>query len=100
MDTSITPGLIGIVIGILGGVVGTYFSIHNTKTPAERRFMVRASIGVWFGISVFLTVLFLLPSSWRWLAWLPYPIALPLGVRYINQRQTAISESDRNAEPY
>lgn len=96
MDTSITPALIGSAIGIIGGIVGTYFSIHNTKTPVERRFMVRASIWVWLGVSVFLAVLFLVPSPWRWLAWLPYAIILPLAIRYMDRRQNAIRESSRN----
>jgi cell division protein FtsW (lipid II flippase) len=97
MDTLLTPGLIGSVIGILGGLVGTYFSIHNTKTPAERRFMVCAAIWTWLGVFAFLAVLFLIPVPWRWLAWLPYVIILPLAIRYMNRRQNAIRESDRNA---
>jgi len=97
MDTSIAPGIIGGAIGILGGVVGTYFSVHNTRTPAERRFMIRASIWTWFGVALFLGVLFLLPSAWRWVAWLPYVVILPIGIRYINKRQRATRELDRNA---
>ena len=97
MDTSLSPGLIGGCIGVLGGVVGTYFSIHNTKTPAERHFMVRAAIWTWLGVSAFLAVLFILPVTWRWLAWPPYAIILPLAIRYMNRRQNAIRESDRNA---
>ncbi len=97
MDTLLTPGVIGGCIGILGGVVGTYFSIHNTKTPAERRFMVRAAIWIWLGVSAFLAALFTIPVPWRWLAWLPYVIILPVAIRYMNRRQNAIRESDRNA---
>ena len=87
----------GAVMGVLGGIVGAYVSIRNTKTAAERRFMVRASIWAWIGISAFLVVLFLLPSPWRWLIWVPYAILLPLGIRYVNRRQTAIRQGDREA---
>ena len=97
MDILLTPGLIGGFIGILGGVVGTYFSIHSTKTPVERRFMVRAAIWTWLGVSAFLAALFLIPVPWRWLAWLPYAIILPFAIRHMNRRQNAIRESDRNA---
>ena len=97
MDKLLNPGIIGSCIGILGGVVGTYFSIHNTKTPVERRFMVRKAIWTWLGVTAFLAALFLIPIPCRWLAWLSYAIIFPLAIRHMNRRQSAIRESDRNA---
>ncbi len=97
MDTSLTAGLVGAAFGILGGIAGTYFSIHNTKTPTERRFMVLASIGIWVGVSGFLGLLFLLPSAWRWVAWLLYAVILPLAIRDINRRQKALRDPDGDA---
>jgi len=51
-------GIIGGILGAIGGVVGTYFSIKNTSGSIERRFMVKASIIMWFAIILFLSGLF------------------------------------------
>ena len=95
-----TPEIIGLAggaVGVLGGIIGTYFSIHNTKTSAERRFMWRASICVWLGIGLFLAALYFLPAQWKWVPWGPYAIALSLSIRYINTHARFLRESDRNA---
>jgi hypothetical protein len=39
--------VLGSLIGILGVVIGTWYSIRHAKTPDERRFMVHCAIGVW-----------------------------------------------------
>ena len=36
-------------MALIGGVVGTYFSIKNTNGPRERAFMIRASATCWGG---------------------------------------------------
>ena len=87
-------GLAGAVIGLLGGVVGTYFSIKNTQGPRERAFMVKFSAGTWIAVLVFLAALMLLPSPYRFYAWIPYGIALPLGIRYCNRRQQDIRQQE------
>ena len=96
MNPSTLAPLVGGAVGVLGGIVGTYFSIHNTKSPAERRFIGRAAAWTWFGLSIFLAVLFLLPEPWRWLVWIPYTFILPFAIRHMNRRQNAIRESDRS----
>ena len=40
-------GIVGSAIGVLGAFIGTYFSIKNTRTSAERRFIVKCAIGMW-----------------------------------------------------
>ena len=77
MDIGLIGGILGSVLGIAGGAVGTYFSIRNTQGPMERAFMIRASIVVWLALIVFLAALLLLPDPWRLLAWIPYGILLP-----------------------
>lgn len=89
------PGLIGGIIvgsllGIAGGVVGTYFSIKNTLGPRERAFMIRASIVAWVAITAFLVGLLLLPNPYRHFLWIPYIPALLLGIRWCNRRQLQI----------
>ena len=48
MDWITVAGWIGPVvgggIGLLGGAIGTYCTIKNTRGPRERRFAIKASI--------------------------------------------------------
>ena len=87
MDTGVVGGLIGAGIGALGGLVGTYFSIKNTAGPRERRFMIRVAIVAWIAVSAFVAGLLLLPRPYNFLLWIPYAIALPLGIFWCNRRQ-------------
>jgi Ca2+/Na+ antiporter len=66
-------GVLGALIGLGGGVFGTYCSIKNTRTAAERRFMVRSSVVLWLVV----IVMVLVPSTLSpfgiipvWLQWM------------------------------
>ena len=87
-------GIIGGVLGCIGGIIGTYFSIKNVNGPRERAFMIRCAVVGWIAIIIFLILLFLLPNPYRYLLWIPYGIALPLGILYGNRRQNMIRESE------
>jgi hypothetical protein len=43
----ILVAILGSVLGVLGGVVGCYFSIKNTDGPRERGFVVRVALAGW-----------------------------------------------------
>ena len=86
----IIGGILGSVIGCAGGVIGTYFSIKNTNGPLERKFMIKISVWAWIAVTIFLALLIGLPTPYRFLMWVPYGFALPLGIRYINKRQAEI----------
>ena len=94
MDAGLIGGILGWVLGLGGGIVGTYFSIKNTKGPQEKAFMIKASIVAWAAISVFLLLMFLLPTPYRFWLWLPYGILLPLGIRTINKRIAEIRQKE------
>lgn len=83
-------GIAGSVIGVMGGAVGTYFSVKNTRGPRERAFMIRCAVVAWVAIAIFLLLMFLLPSPYRHYLWIPYAILLPVGIRYCNERQREI----------
>jgi zinc transporter ZupT len=59
--------ILGSALGIFGGVFGTWASIRNTRTPAERRFMIRCSLVVWAGVMLFLVALLVVPQSYNYL---------------------------------
>ena len=87
-------GIVGTAIGFAGGVIGTYYSIKNTNSPLERKFMIKASTWTWIAGIIFLGMLIGLPSPYRFLVWIPYGFLLPVGIRYINNRQAQIRAMD------
>lgn len=89
MDTANIGGIIGSVLGILGGLVGTYFSIRNTNSPRERRFVIRAAILVCFALGLTALAVFYLPTL-RALAWVPICVMVVVGVPLWNRRQEMI----------
>ena len=90
MDAGTIGGLAGGGLGLLGGAIGTYFSIKNTSGSRERAFMIRVAVIAWIGVTAFLAGLLLLPKPYNFLLWVPYGIALPLSIRWCNRRQQQI----------
>lgn len=100
MDAGTIGGIIGGSLGLAGGAIGTFASIKNTQGPRERQFMVRVAMAAWIGITLFLLLLFVLPTPYRWLIWIPYGVALPLAILILNRRQQAIrSDEERTRRP-
>jgi hypothetical protein len=97
MDNGLAGAIVGSVIGLAGGIVGTWFSIRNTSGPRERSFMVRVSVIAWIAITAFVAGLLLLPRPYNWLLWVPYAIALPLCIRSLNRRQQQIRAEETAA---
>jgi len=87
----------GSLVGVLGGAIGTWFSIRNTSGPRERAFMVRTAAVMWVMISLFLVLLYFLAEPWNRLIWIPYGIGLVAAIHYCNRRQLAISAEEAAA---
>jgi MFS family permease len=100
MHAGFIGAIIGCVLGLAGGIIGTYFSIKNTNGPKERAFIVRAAVIGWIAIGIFLALLLILPSPYRWFMWIPYGILLPVGIIFGNKRQAKIrAEESKTAKP-
>ncbi len=82
--------ILGSCIGLLGGLFGTWCSIRNTQSPAERAFMIRCSIAVWLLVTAFVASLLLIPVPYNHLLWLPYVILLILAIRRLNGVQARL----------
>ena len=98
------PGTIGLiggigggVIGVMGGAIGTYFSIKNTAGPRERAFMIKMAAWTWIAITAFLVALWWVPLPGRALLWVLYGISLPLAIRAANRRQSRIHREESAA---
>jgi hypothetical protein len=87
-------GIVGSVMGVMGGVIGTWASIANTNGPRERAFVIRASVLCWLGIMAFLAGLFLVPSPWNLLLWIPYGPLLVISIRKWNREQMRIRDEE------
>jgi hypothetical protein len=87
-------GITGGLLGLLGGVIGSWFSIKNTNGPRERAFMIRATAVCWVAILLFLGLMFALPMPYRFFLWIPYGVLLPLGISYWNRRQRQIRREE------
>ena len=98
MNPGLIGGIVGSLFGLIGGLVGTYFSIKNTNGPRERTFMIKSAFVCWVAIAVFLALLFLLPSPYRWFLFVPYGILLPLGINYGNKTQQRIRREESSSE--
>jgi len=89
-------GIGGSVIGLMGGAAGRYFSIRNTKTPAERAFMVKVSVAAWLGLCILVILPLALSMSGiipRWAYWACFALCFVLlgpGIRWANKRQAEL----------
>lgn len=85
-------GIAGGAIGLMGGAIGTYFSIKNVRTEAERRFMIRCAVAMWIGLVGFvilpacLVVAKLVPSWAAWCLWLPFMLIAIRMIPRLNRR--------------
>ena len=91
---------IGSFIGLLGGVAGTYFAIKNTNGRRERAFAIKASIVCWILVLGFVAAMLLIPTWHKHLLWIPYAIALSLGIRYWNKIQFRIRHEESGDSPH
>ena len=95
-------GLVSVIaggmVGVAGGIVGTYFRIRKTNGPKERAFAARAAGVCWLGASTFLVCLFLATGGWQWTLWAAY-LPLPFWfVRWANEGLDHARVQDMAAE--
>ena len=86
----------GSVAGRLGGVVGGYCSIQNSRSPRERALMIGASVEAGVVVALFLGAMWLPPQPYRGLLWLPYSFVLFWGIRTIHCTQTELHALEAN----
>jgi hypothetical protein len=92
-------GIAGLIIGTIGGIIGTFCSIRNTNGPRERAFTIKASVVMWIAGILFISLLLFLPTPYRWFLWVPYGILLPIVIISWNKTQQRIrNEESSNVE--
>jgi len=98
MDMGLMGATVGTAIGLLGAVIGTYCGIKNTKTTAERSFVIKFVIGMWVGVILLIGlpgVLSLTGIIPKWTFWVTCPVFVILFVPtafWANKRQAALRD--------
>src|SRR5437588_1720572 len=82
--------IVGGLLGMLGGAIGTYVSVKNTGSPRERAFMIRAAVICWLGILLFLGAQYALPLPWSAMLWVAYVPLLFWAIQKWNRQQAQI----------
>lgn len=70
--SGISGAVLGPIVGLLGGIFGTWASIKHTKSARERRFVVTMSIVVWLALVLLIAVPLVLALAGvisRWACW-------------------------------
>ena len=94
MNIGLIGGIAGSTLGLVGGLLGAYFSFKNAKGPRERHFVIWMSMACFVYVGSFLAVLFLFPQS-RPEIFVPYVIILVVGINYSNRRQSTIRQEEQ-----
>lgn len=92
--------VLGPILGLLGGVLGSWCSIKNTNSPRERRFMIRMTVLLWLllfalvGLPLTMVVAEMVPP---WICWsclgMFFVLLLPL-IFWGNARQRRIQSEE------
>lgn len=70
--SGLTGAVLGPIVGVLGGLFGTWVSIKNTKSARERRFMITIGIIGWLVLILLIAVPLILAVTGvipRWACW-------------------------------
>jgi uncharacterized membrane protein YfcA len=92
MNVGLVGAIAGSAVGIVGGLIGTYFSYRRAKNVNERRFVIFGSTGIFVYVGSFLAVLFILPQTHPTI-FIPYAIILVVGITYLNRRLNKIQRN-------
>ncbi len=93
------PGWIGAIVGVAGGLFGTYCGIKNTNGPRERAFMIKGAIVCWVYVLCYFLLIVFLPRPYGWFAAIPYALVLCLGIVYANRTQRKIRQEESPTQP-
>ncbi len=105
LATGLTGAILGPILGLLGGVLGAWCSIKNTKSPRERRFMIRMTILVWvlltllIGIPLVLMLSDAIPRSAYWVCFTAFFVVLVPLIFCSNAHQRQIQIANGTFQP-
>jgi hypothetical protein len=98
MCLGVYGGLVGGLLGMAGGCLGTWAAVRNAGSPAERSLTIKASLWFWL-VSLGVFALFLiLPGEWRWAVLVVYWVFFPLFIVGVSRRLKVIRSRHREVQ--
>ncbi|MQX35780.1 hypothetical protein [Roseospira navarrensis] len=103
-EWGLVGGIAGAVIGVLGGAIGSWASIRNARPGGVRRFMVRATVGLWaimalLGTLIALSLTGTLPTWVIWATQGVFFVGLGPAIVLMNRHLRHLEASDDGASP-
>jgi len=103
--SGLSGAVLGPILGLLGGIVGAWCSTKNTRSPRERRFMIRTTVLLWLllcgliGVPLVLMLTGIVPAWFYWTCFTVFfCILIPL-IFWGNRRQRQIQVEDGTFVP-
>ena len=94
MSAGIVGGLVGCTLGVLVGILGTFFCIRNANGAAARVTMIKWALIIWGGLSAFAGLLIVTPREHCWSIWLLYAAFTYWAVHTMNREQATAARSE------
>jgi hypothetical protein len=87
-----------LLIGLLGAGVSILLNILASHGPQERTYIGRCSLGIALVFFCLLSLMYYLPSPWRWLVLVLYLGAMPVMIYRTSIRRQLIREEELSRE--
>jgi len=91
----IYAGVMGSLVGLLGGIVGTYYEIARRKTDEQRSAMKKLAAYAWLAVIGLVVCLMILPRPYNYLAHLLFLASFPWIVSRVSRILTADPEQSK-----
>ena len=98
--SGLSGAVLGPILGLLGGIVGAWCSIRNTRSPRERRFVIRMIVLLWLllcgliGAPLVLMFTGIVPGWFYWTCFTVFFCTLMPLIVWGNRRQRQIQVED------
>ncbi|MEE3369899.1 MAG: hypothetical protein VX346_11195 [Planctomycetota bacterium] len=91
--TGLLGATLGSVIGVSGGLLGTWMALRNVACTAQQIFLTKAAVLCWPGVLAFTATTLLVSAPASWLLWIVYGPLLLWFIRYVNHTLAALNAS-------
>ena len=97
--TGLLGATLGSVIGVAGGLLGTWMALRNVACTAQRIFLRKAAVLCWLGVLTFTATTLLIPAPGKWLLWTAYGPLLLWFTRYANHTLVDLQTAQPDDDP-
>jgi hypothetical protein len=84
------PAIIGSCIGVLGGVIGTFYSIKRAKNQIQKKQTIILALILWLIIFICIGLFFIIPNPFKVTSFIPCWISLPFLIKWARKNNVDI----------